>query len=300
MSIGRETLIVFSIATIFSIGLAPNPAYATDALPGFYGSDREGNIFLFDPTIPLVTPLGSTGTTIASTEIECTNGGALCFSQGADGFFGIEEVSFNPPALVGAIVGTNNAAFNGLEYVDSTLYGTWVPSPCEPSTLATLNPLTGGFVNIGPTNTGRPMSGLAYDTVNNIMYGVDGCGNLGDSNLWTVDLGTGNAVLVGDTGQRLGSLEFGPDGKLYAGGDRVNGGDLYEISTVNGLASLVTSSGFLQVTGLTLVDIAVGGTYIPIDKTALLLAGVQSISMWMIPVVIAGVGIGVFVVIRKK
>ncbi len=27
----------------------------------------------------------------------------------------------------------------------------------------------------------------------------------------------------------------------------------------------------------------------PIDKTALLLAGVQSISMWMIPVVLAGV-----------
>jgi len=47
-------------------------------------------------------------------------------------------------------------------------------------------------------------------------------------------------------------------------------------------------------------DIAVGGTYIPIDQSALLLAGAQSISMWMIPVVIAGIGIGVFVIKRRK
>jgi len=48
------------------------------------------------------------------------------------------------------------------------------------------------------------------------------------------------------------------------------------------------------------IDPAVGGTFIPLDKTALLLAGVQSISMWMVPVVVAGVGIGIFVVIRRK
>ncbi len=44
----------------------------------------------------------------------------------------------------------------------------------------------------------------------------------------------------------------------------------------------------------------VGGTMIPIDTTALLFAGVQSIWMWMIPVVAAGVGIGVFVIKRRK
>ena len=44
----------------------------------------------------------------------------------------------------------------------------------------------------------------------------------------------------------------------------------------------------------------VGGSMIPIDSVALLLAGVQSISMWMIPAVIAGVGISIFVAIRRK
>jgi len=47
-------------------------------------------------------------------------------------------------------------------------------------------------------------------------------------------------------------------------------------------------------------DQPVGGTFIPIDQSALLLAGVQSISMWMIPVVIAGIGIGVFVIKRRN
>ena len=44
----------------------------------------------------------------------------------------------------------------------------------------------------------------------------------------------------------------------------------------------------------------IGGEIIPIDQTALLLAGAQSVSMWMIPVVIAGIGIGVFVIKRRN
>ena len=44
----------------------------------------------------------------------------------------------------------------------------------------------------------------------------------------------------------------------------------------------------------------VGGFDVPINTSSLLLAGVQSISMWMIPVVIAGIGIGVFVIKRRK
>ena len=46
--------------------------------------------------------------------------------------------------------------------------------------------------------------------------------------------------------------------------------------------------------------VAIGGTYIPIDQSALLLAGVQSVSMWMIPVILAGVIIGVFVIKRRN
>jgi len=43
----------------------------------------------------------------------------------------------------------------------------------------------------------------------------------------------------------------------------------------------------------------VGGEFLPIDSTALLLAGTQSFS-WMIPLVLSGIGIGLFVVSRKS
>ncbi len=42
----------------------------------------------------------------------------------------------------------------------------------------------------------------------------------------------------------------------------------------------------------------VGGTLIPIDKTSLILAGTQMTAVWMIPVIIAGIGIAI-VIARK-
>ena len=43
----------------------------------------------------------------------------------------------------------------------------------------------------------------------------------------------------------------------------------------------------------------VGGEFLPIESTSLLLAGAQSFS-WMIPLVLAGLGIGLFVASRKS
>jgi len=50
----------------------------------------------------------------------------------------------------------------------------------------------------------------------------------------------------------------------------------------------------------TYFDVPIGGISILIDQSALLLAGVQSVSMWMIPVILAGIGIGVFVIKRRN
>jgi len=48
-----------------------------------------------------------------------------------------------------------------------------------------------------------------------------------------------------------------------------------------------------------IVSSVVGGELIPIETTSLLLAGAQSFS-WMIPLVLSGIGIGLFVVSRKS
>jgi len=51
---------------------------------------------------------------------------------------------------------------------------------------------------------------------------------------------------------------------------------------------------------LTTETVSIGGTFIPIDTSALVLAGAASISMWMIPVVVAGIGVAVFVIKRRN
>jgi len=45
--------------------------------------------------------------------------------------------------------------------------------------------------------------------------------------------------------------------------------------------------------------IPIGGTLLPIDTTALLLAGAQMNAVWMIPVVAVGIGVGIYLVKRR-
>jgi hypothetical protein len=83
------------------------------------------------------------------------------------------------------------------------------------------------------------------------MYGVSG--GLSPSDLYTVDLATGRATKVGTTGVRLGSLEFGPDGNLYAGGNlRPDAGKLFRIDRDTGASTLVGETGFEVISGLAL------------------------------------------------
>ena len=49
----------------------------------------------------------------------------------------------------------------------------------------------------------------------------------------------------------------------------------------------------------TSLDVQVGGTIIPTETASLLLAGALMSASWMIPVIVAGAGIG-FILIRRK
>ena len=110
------------------------------------------------------------------------------------------------------------------------------------------------------------------------------------------NLASGGEVDIGSLNSTLSSL--------------INFGELNGPGQINFLGNtvIVTNCAILTVilNSLTTIQemnnpcLVIGGTFIPIDKTALLLAGVQSVSMWMIPVVLAGIGIGVFVIKRRK
>jgi len=132
----------------------------------------------------------------------------------------------------------------------------------------------------------------------------DGAGNLLDG---TNGIATDSFGIVYVTGAgSANAFAIAPDGFIFeiidGTGDGVN-------SLVNAGGIATDSFGHVFVVGVTsgnvfeidfFGDSAIGGTLISIDTVALLLAGVQSISMWMIPVVVAGVVIGVFVIKRRK
>jgi hypothetical protein len=50
---------------------------------------------------------------------------------------------------------------------------------------------------------------------------------------------------------QAGSLEFGNNGRLFAGGTGVNSGELWRVDTATGAGTLVGATGFLNITGLT-------------------------------------------------
>ena len=135
------------------------------------------------------------------------------------------------------------------------------------------------------------------DTVN-ISPTFNDLGTL-DTHIGFIDWGDGTPV---DSGAATES-PFGPPGSPVGADGTISGSHLY--ATPNTYTVTVTvdddDGGTVSDTlSVTIADISIGGTNIPIDQTALLLAGVQSISMWMIPVVIAGIGIGVFVIKRRN
>ena len=122
------------------------------------------------------------------------------------------------------------------------MYGTDATS----DSLYTVNLTTGAWTLVGATGTSAP-SGMAYDSDNGVMYGVD------SRNLYTVNLTTGTWTLVGATG----SDTFTTVGMAY---DSVNGvmygvdsifNSLYTVNLTTGLWTLVGGIGAPGVSGTT-------------------------------------------------
>jgi hypothetical protein len=218
-------------------------------LKQLFGSDTAGTIYMVDHNIGAAAPICPIPP--SATEIEYNPLTGLGFVQESNGaFMGQEFNIFNCAPVAPPLF--NGWAFNGLEWVGPKLYGAGVPNTCSPSTLLVLDPLTGATILIGPTGLPRNVSGMAWDATCYTMYAVTGCKQLGTSDLVTIDLNTGLATIVGNTQLNLGSLEFGPDGRLYAGDDV---GQLWVINTSNAAATFVGPTGMPgAVTGLALVS----------------------------------------------
>ena len=235
---------------LMSLGGGAGYSQATGIL---YGSDQFGNLFTVNTTTGEGTRVGPPSTLglECCTEIEYDALTGQAYAQDRNGNNLITPFDIHTGVLSGAPV-NDGGAFAGLEFVGSTLFGTVTVGPggMKPSTLFTLNPVTGATTPIGATGV-NAIAGLAWDGTT--LYGI--AGGPGPADLYSISLATGVATVIGSTGLQFGSLEFGPDGRLYAGGTGAeNGGRIYTLDSTSAAPTLLGLYGLAGgVTGLTLV-----------------------------------------------
>ena len=239
----------FVVILAFVVILISTAAFAQEP-PTFLGCSQFGELFSINLDGPSAALIANMSEPLLATEIEFdVDTGTLWAEQAAIGQ-NLYMIDPDTGASSGFVV-HSFGALNGLEFVGTTLYGTFFIGQQGSSDLVIVDTSTGGLTMIGPTGFG-PISGLAYDEISNVMYGVTA--GEAPSDLVTIDLTTGAATLVGSTDlERIGSIEFGTDGYLYGGVSR-NGGDLanhlVRIDIDTGAATVLFDTGF-SITGLT-------------------------------------------------
>lgn len=232
-------------------------AWPANADAQLYGSNRNGDLFTVNTSNGSATVIAQlAGPCIGDpgvTEIEFDPVSGAAYAQNPNGSFnGFGFNILNGQANSGCVstAGSNT----GIETVNGVWYATTIMEPDGLSELRTLDPFgSGGETVVGPTGVNQ-ISGLAYRTSNSTMYGI--AGGPGPANLYTINLNTGEATLVGSTGIQAGSLQFGPDGRLYAGGTGPNANLIYIIDPATANSTLLGDTGLQSsgVTGLTLVE----------------------------------------------
>lgn len=108
------------------------------------------------------------------------------------------------------------------------------------NTLISYDPNTLQQTVIGPLNAPGDFGDLAWNETNQTMYYIDGRG--GNSALYTVDLNTGNATLVGKHGQpEMFALEWDSSTNRMFAGQSTQATGFWEINPANGSANKISS-----------------------------------------------------------
>jgi len=152
------------------------------------------------------------------------------------------------PGTVNNISSGGGTAY-GLDFVDADFSKAYGVDKFGSTTNAfsTIDTATGAVTNIGTAvasaDGGAGWSGFKYDTSTGNLYGAGTtCGS--SSHLYTIDITTGNASLVGEItgGACIVAIAIDPNGLMY--GLDIVSDSLYAIDKTTGNASLIGSIGF--------------------------------------------------------
>ncbi len=175
--------------------------------------------------------------------------------------------------------------------------------------LATVNKNTGETTIIGPFGISH-LGGIAFAS-DGILYGTTENKNAQLSELYTINTDNEQANLVNpillDGASTLGgfaSLQFSCSGTLFGGGGNAKD-DFGTINQNTGSFNLLSNEVLDTIGGMAFDSSCieqgpVGGKVVPIDTTALLLAGVQSPAGIMLTFIVVSSGIGVCIVIQNR
>lgn len=219
---GLATSLAGGASTTFDVSFSPTAQGLREATLEIASNDRSENPFRVD--------VSGTGTA-PEIVVEIPNGFVAPKIYGASASGMLNEIDLGTNAV--SVIGAISTQIGGLTYDPNTttLYGVTHTT----SNLISINPSNAQSTTIGAL--GRPTvagSGLAIDSVNDILYQVD------QTELRTIDKSTGVATLVGTGATNLHAAAFNPNTQtLYA----ASGADLFEINTANGQQTLIGSFG---------------------------------------------------------
>ncbi len=231
------------------------------------GGDTFGE---YDLSIECTDPLepgdliASTGATAALISIDTTDG-TSSFRGSINTFGSVTEIELAPDGnLIAALGGFESkllnvnvftaeetfrcdhedGVLNALEYVGDTLYGVLGAGFGTTSELVIVeDPIGSGcpITHIGTSTGHGNLGGLAYAPGTDTLYSCNATG-ADEAELLTCDRNSGVCSSVGLMGIfDCASLEFAPDGTLYAGtgGNASEEGSLYTVDTATGATTVV-------------------------------------------------------------
>ncbi len=237
------------LAALAAIAIVTN-AWAID--PGLYGiqsiNDGNNGLFRIDPTTGAATMMTSLDKDPSLAGASFLNG-ELYVTDVLNWVPGIGYLLYNRLDMqTGTLTGIHDQGYDfnwhGLASSDA-LGVTWAIAQDSGDVLVQTD-IYGNWTIIGPT--GIDGRGMAYDDTHGILYAT----NYDDSGLYSIDINTGAATYIGDTGVRCDLVGLAYDEStqtLYLNEADVTD-SLYTVDVNTGLATLVGANGYPWIDGL--------------------------------------------------
>jgi len=314
-----QKLLAGTLALVLVAGMT-SPAFAGGPAPVLYGIAYEHNSGSFEPaTLYIIDPSNGSGIPVGPIGFNNCSGMdqnpatgimfATCFRTG-DNVHVLVTINLSTGqgtevGPTGADVGPFATGFGRISDItfrnsDSILYGFGGPD----GPLFTLDLNSGAATQIGPFPSPSPVesgNALGFSLTDTLFYSEND-----PPFLLTLDQNNAAHTFVSALGgfdnnnDRINAMEFNPQSGIgYASVIHTNP------ARANHLAILDVDNNSIIIQGETVPGLdaiafedeqQVAGELLPLDNTSLVIAGLTSMSMWMIPTVLGLAGVGVYLV----